>query len=396
MRGKEAVLIKYGELFLKSEPVMRHYVRVLTGNFKQALEGAGLDHAVHVYRGRVLVTGTDLEEIAIVARRIFGIVGVSICTWTEADLAVIEETAVARAREHLFPGMTFAVRARRSGTEGFSSQELGAKIGGMIFGEIPGLSVDLTDPDYELFVEARDIGGIVYDRVAPGPGGVPLGTQARSLSLLSSGIDSPVASWLMMRRGSIPTFLHCRGGEWAGADVAKTALAHATVLSGWAPGIWLPLIEADFAPFYSELVRTARTKNRCIICKRMMLRTALAVATAERLAAIVTGENLGQVASQTMENLGVIGAVIPPNMPLLRPLLTYDKQETIDLARRIGTFRESAGDLSCRAVPKHPAIAASLEAVQEDEEKMDVEALLEEILASLRRSRIRDGVREEP
>ncbi|MDT8358424.1 MAG: THUMP domain-containing protein, partial [Methanomicrobiaceae archaeon] len=205
MKGREAVLVRYGELFLKSEPVMRHYVRVLTTNLKQALEGAGLDHAVHVFRGRVLVTGTDLEEIAIVARRIFGIVGVSLCTWTEADLEVIRETAVARAREHLFPGMTFAVRARRSGMEGFSSQELGAEIGGLILEAIPGLSVDLGDPDYEIFVEARDIGGIVYDGVAPGPGGVPLGTQARALSLLSSGIDSPVASWLMMRRGSIPT-----------------------------------------------------------------------------------------------------------------------------------------------------------------------------------------------
>ncbi|MDT8358315.1 MAG: tRNA 4-thiouridine(8) synthase ThiI, partial [Methanomicrobiaceae archaeon] len=162
-----------------------------------------------------------------------------------------------------------------------------------------------------------------------------------------------------------------------------------------APGIWLYLIEADFEPFYSELVRTARTKNRCIICKRMMLRTASAVAKAERLAAIVTGENLGQVASQTMENLAVIGSVVPPGMPLFRPLLTYDKQETVDLARRIGTFRESAGDLGCRAVPKHPAIAASLESVQEDEEKMGIEGLLEEILGSLSRSRIRDGVTEE-
>ncbi|NYT05601.1 MAG: tRNA 4-thiouridine(8) synthase ThiI [Methanomicrobiales archaeon] len=386
------VLVKYGELFLKSESVRRWYITHLLDNLRMAFDAAGLAHSFDIHRGRILVQGPDTDALADIARSIFGIVGVSVCTRTAPDRAAIESAAVAFAAEHLQPGMSFGVRARRSGMEGFTSQELGASVGAAVLDAVPGVRVDLTSPDYELFVEARDFGGLVYDTVLPGPGGLPLGTQGRVLSLLSAGIDSPVAGWLMMRRGCRLVHLHCDGGSWAGSDVRSTAELHHRTLSTWCPGQPLLLIVADFEPFYERLAKEASVRNRCVICKRFMHRVAARIADMETAGALVTGDNLGQVASQTLANMGVIASVVPPRIPVLRPLITYDKDETVALARSIRTFRDHAGDLGCRAVPKHPAIAADMAKVENDETLMRLDELETAVYTTLRYYEAKNGV----
>lgn len=382
-RPEKLVMARYGELFLKSEPVKRHFIGMLLRNIGKALSASSLEYHFETPRGRILVHGDHPEEIAGVVCRIFGIVDVSICSGTSSRLEDICKEAVSLASEHLHPKMSFAVRAKRQQKTGPDSQELGALIGSAVYDHIPDLKVDLDTPEYELFVEVRDFGGLVYDRRIAGPGGLPWGTQGRVLALLSSGIDSPVASWLMMKRGCEITHLHLDAGRWAGKDVTKAAVENHRRLSLWCPGNELSMVIADSESLFDRMEDLhIAPRYRCVICKRFMQKVAGCLMAKEGALAVITGENLGQVASQTLANLSVISEAVA--VPLLRPLITYDKEETIGLARRIGTFDAHPGDLSCRAVPSMPATAADLGSVKKCEKEMDIDEITRGTLASVR------------
>jgi thiamine biosynthesis protein ThiI len=378
---REAVMVRFGELFLKSESVMKYYINILTKNLIAAIEAEGMECSVEQHRGRIIIWGDNPDRIAQAASRVFGIVGVSKCILTPPDRKIIEESAARLAADKLTPGMSFAVRAKRSGMEGFTSQELGASAGSCIYERCPGIHVNLTAPDYEIFVEARTFGGIVYDSEITAPGGLPLGTQGKFLSLLSAGLDSSVATWMMMRRGCVPIFFHCDGGRYAGADARRTTEKNLAALSAWCPGRVIRMTVVSLEPFYDALVASGILRTRCILCKRFMLRAATAIAIQEGVAAIMTGDNIGQVATQTLVNLGVVQDVVPQAIPLLRPLLTYDKEEIVLRARMIGTFRDNAGDLGCVIVPKHPSTGAKPEEIREDELCIPLEDILKEALA---------------
>jgi thiamine biosynthesis protein ThiI len=372
---KRLVMVRYGELFLKSEPVKHHFIGLLLRNIGKALAASGLHHHYETPRGRILIFGDDPEKIADIVSRIFGLVDVSICTKTGVHIDNLCAEAVALASARLSPGMSFAVRAKRQQKSGLDSQELGARIGSAIYEHIPGLSVDLDHPDYEIFVEVRDFGGLVYDSRITAPGGLPSGTQGRALVLLSSGIDSPVASWLAMKRGCEITHLHLDGGRWAGSDVKSAAIENHKKLSRWCAGNPLMMVIANSEPLYDRMQELRiPPRYRCVICKRFMVQVAARLMEHEGALAIITGENLGQVASQTLTNLSVISEGV--TVPVLRPLITYDKEEIITLARRIGTFDTHPGDLACRAVPKMPATAAVLEVIRECEQKMDIDTII--------------------
>ncbi len=380
---EKLVMARYGELFLKSESVKHHFIGLLVRNIRKALTASSLSCHYETPRGRILIYGDQPERIAEVVSRIFGIVDVSICTRTSSRLEDICTVAISLASANLSKGMSFAVRAKRQQKTGLNSQELGTVIGSAVYDHIPGLRVDLNKPDYELFVEIRDFGGLVYDSRIPAPGGLPWGTQGRVLSLLSSGIDSPIASWLMMKRGCEITNLHLDGGRWAGADVTQAAIENHRRLSRWCAGNPLSLVIANSELLYDCMDKLRiPPRYRCVICKRFMLRVAGELMRNEGALAIVTGENLGQVASQTLANLGVISEAA--KVPVLRPLITYDKEETVTIARMIGTFDAHPGDLACRAVPHMPATAAVLTAVLESEKKMGIDEIVASALSSVR------------
>jgi thiamine biosynthesis protein ThiI len=380
---EKLVMARYGEIFLKSESVKHHFIGMLVRNIGKALTASSLSYHYETPRGRILIYGDQPERIAEVVSRIFGIVDVSICTRTSGRLEDICPVAISLASANLVRGMSFAVRAKRQQKTGLNSQELGTVIGSAIYDHIPGLRVDLNNPDYELFVEIRDFGGLVYDSRIPAPGGLPWGTQGRVLSLLSSGIDSPIASWLMMKRGCEITNLHLDGGRWAGADVSRAAIENHRRLSRWCAGNPLSLVIAKSELLYDCMDRLRiPPRYRCVICKRFMLRVAGELMRNEGALAIVTGENLGQVASQTLANLGVISEAA--KVPVLRPLITYDKEETVTIARMIGTFDAHPGDLACRAVPHMPATAAVLTAVLESEKDMGIDEIIASILSGVR------------
>ncbi len=395
--GESLVMVRYGELFLKSEPVKHHFIGILLRNIRHALSAQGISAHCETPRGRILIYGDQPEKIAGIVSRVFGVVDVSVCSRTGNSPEDLCAAAISFASAHLSSGMSFAVRIKRQRKIGPTSQELGARIGSAIWDRIPGLSVDLDHPDYEIFIELRDFGGLVYDARISAPGGLPWGTQGQVLVLLSSGIDSPVASWLAMKRGCEITHLHMDGGGWAGADVLAAAIDNHRKLSCWCPGNDIQMLIADSEPLYDAMQRVRiPPRFRCVICKRFMHRVAAVLMKNVGAQALVTGENLGQVASQTLANLAVISEAVV--VPVLRPLITYDKEETITLARRTGTFDPRPGDLACRAVPRMPSTKAPADEIKEYEKRIDIDGLVEHASGSLRFVTARDGaiIREDP
>jgi thiamine biosynthesis protein ThiI len=376
---EEVVMVRYGELFLKSEPVKRRFLEVLAENIRTGLEAEGIVHWLEIPRGRIFIHGKEPERIAWITSRIFGIVDTGICTRTKPTPEALSTEAIRQAIRSLYPGMTFAVRARREQKVGLASPELAARIGSAILEQVPEARVDLDHPQYEVLVEVRETGGYVCDKRTPAPGGLPLGTQGLVVSLLSAGIDSPVAAWLMMKRGCVPLFLHMNSGRWSGTNVQSGSIENFRRLSSWSLGQPLTLHIVSSERFFDRMEEfQIPPRFRCVLCKRWMLRAGSHLAREAGAYALVSGENLGQVASQTLANMSVISSA--SHVPVLRPLITYDKGEIVALAKKIGTFGGPTGDLSCRAVPVHPSTAAPRGKIDEIERNLGIEKIVQEAL----------------
>ena len=292
-----AVMVRFGELFLKSEPVRRQFMKSLVKNIRVALLSYNLDSAIEENRSRILIRSEDITPLIPVVSRIFGVVDIAPAYLTDPSITSLSRVAAELGSAKLRPGMSFAIRARRDQVPGFTSQELGAEAGGAVIEAVVGIRVDLTDPDYEIFLEARKEGGIAYDTHVPGPGGLPYGTQGSLLSLISAGIDSPVAAWFMMKRGVKVSFLHIDSGQYAGADCYQNVLRNLAALSLWTPGLPLHLTIIKAQPFFDRLMADAEPRFRCVLCKRGMLRIAALSASRTGFPGIITGDNLGQVAT---------------------------------------------------------------------------------------------------
>ena len=360
----ERYLVRYGEIFLKSDPVRRRWEQVLADAIRERMPGV----AVRTGRGRLWVDGpVDREALSC----IFGVVSfspVAPCFLDDLDEAVLAywERKVARADV-----ASFAVRVKRVGNHSFSSQEKAASLGALIGASYPGLQVDLTNPDLTLHIEIRDERCYLYHEVFPGPGGLPPGTQGTLVALVSGGIDSPVAAYMMMKRGCriLPLMVALDGF----LDESVVARAEAVVerLRPYQPDIALHVLKDAYLLRAKEVLRrTGQERYTCVLCKRRMYRLAGAYAAEHGAIGFVTGEALGQVASQTLDNLRVLDDAAP--LPVYRPLIGFDKEEIIAIARRIGTFQTSITQTTgCRAVPSMPTTKAKLELVQEFEAGVD-------------------------
>jgi thiamine biosynthesis protein ThiI len=237
------------------------------------------------------------------------------------------------------------------------------------------VSVDLEHPDVEVNVEVRDKNAYAFFEVVPGPGGLPYGCQGTLVGLHSGGIDSPVAQWLLMKRGARVIPLYLDTDEPGHPRLRKRAIETGKHLAHWMPE---PNPELIIVPYHATLRRLAKTQKpnlTCLLCKRMMYRIAAAVASQEGAVGLVTGENLGQVASQTLTNLVLLDQTIA--LPVFRPLVGFDKVETEQLARRIGTYQASAKDVGvCFAVPEHPAIAGTPPDVMAAEAALEINEMV--------------------
>ena len=388
----DVVMLRYGELFLKSEPVKKRYLRFLRQHINAVLHAQEISFVLEEFRGRTLVhvAKEQIQATCDALSKIFGVVSISHALQTTPDIEDIKKTAIFCAKKNLQPHMSFAVRARRDGVCAYTSLSLAADVGSALYEAIPHLKVNLDNPEYEIFIEARKMGALLYDERMNGPGGLPLGTQGRVVTLLSAGIDSPVASWLMMKRGVVPHFLHVNTGTYGGEAIEACTMKNVSSLSIWSGSFPLTL-ETIFAQRFYDYITSKPDlyRYRCVLCKRFMLQCARAVACEQEAAGIVMGDNLGQVASQTIDNLYTLTSGF--DFPIFRPLLTYDKEEIVSLARKIGTFIEAPGDTSCAAVPKKPAIAAPKKTIDHLVQKHSLDSFVQDALTCRRMIKLQNG-----
>ncbi|MDR0767269.1 MAG: tRNA 4-thiouridine(8) synthase ThiI [Methanosarcinales archaeon] len=378
------VIVRYGELSLKSKGVREQYEQILKNNIQQMLEYHGISFSkIQRDFGRIFIHSDD-PAAAEKAALVFGVVSVSPAYSCSSKPAEITALCAEIGNEMIQDGETFAVRARRSGNHFFTSTEIAKQCGDAIWnklaeaGKTP--AVDLTDPDKEVFIEVRQSGSYVYSETIKGPGGFPTGTQGKMVVLLSGGIDSPVAAWLMMKRGVeiIPVFFD--NEEYAGSIVSEKAIENAKVLFSWMPGRKQKIYRIKNGEYMNKMMQTTGPKNVCLMCKRFMFRIAGAVMMKEKASGIITGSSLGQVASQTAENM--LSETYGLSLPLYHPLLAFDKTEIIDIARKIGTFDisiRSNGEKECLAVPEKPEVKAVLTAAVSEEEKFvfDIDEMIQ-------------------
>lgn len=314
--------------------------------------------SVHAWteRGRIWLSGgVDPEKL----RCIFGVVSFSPCV--TCKIADLESTLLAFCKDaHLDAAHSFALRVKRVGSHSFSSQELAESLGSLIQGEYPQLTVNLTNPGKEIGIEIRQDKCYIFDTIIFGPRGIPQGVEGTVVSLISGGIDSPVAAYLMMKRGCkiIPILIDMP--LISDETVIERANQVVEILKKYQPDISLRVIQDTYLSDAQQFLREKREdRYTCLICKRRMYTIASQVAEENSAQGIVTGESLGQVASQTLDNLFILSKAI--TIPIYRPLIGLDKEEIIEIARRIGTFTTSTSlGASCRGTPKKPATTADL------------------------------------
>ncbi|MDH7593467.1 MAG: tRNA uracil 4-sulfurtransferase ThiI [Methanomicrobiales archaeon] len=362
---KKEWLVRYSEVFLKSDWVRRGWEKRIVDTIRRRMPAV----RARIERGRIWLEGDVDPEIL---RRIFGVASFS--EVEHVQLGELEAWLLDYCRRHdLGSAGSFALKIKRVGEHPFTSAELAAKYGDLIrreFGDIP---VNLKSPEKTIHIEIRGSDVYIYDHVTKGAGGLPSGVEGTVVALLSGGIDSVVAAWLMMKRGCLVAPLYISIAPFLNEDHLSRAEELVNSLKAYQPDIELHVIEDRYLQLARErLVRRHLERYTCILCKRRMYRLACDFAVNIGAKGIVTGESLGQVASQTLENLLVLDEAAA--LPVYRPLIGFDKEEIIGIAREIGTYRIStSGSTECTAAPKKASTAAKLEKIREIEVSIEEE-----------------------
>jgi thiamine biosynthesis protein ThiI len=372
----DKMLLRFGEVGLKGKN-RAFFIRALAANVRRALKPLGQDFRVSTPYGRIFIDlpgDCDTGAVVDALGKVFGLVSFSPVVQTELTLEAIAHAARQELQADGLP-KTFKVAARRSlKTFPLDSMELNRELGGILLQSFPGLKVDLHQPERVVNVEVRPEGAYVFSRVFAGAGGLPVGVSGKGALLLSGGIDSPVAGWMAMKRGisleavyfDTPPFTSPR----ALAKVEKLA----GILAQWAP---LNLHVVNFTPVQRSIMEHVPEELTITIMRRFMFRVAEALALREGAMALITGENVGQVASQTLESLRTINAVV--SLPVLRPVVSLDKVEIMDIAEKIGTYSTSIEphqDCCTLFVPSHPRTKPTVAQATEAERDLDVPALV--------------------
>jgi thiamine biosynthesis protein ThiI len=293
----------------------------------------------------------------------------------------ILETGFQLAKAEFKRGLTFKVGARRIGEHSFSSQDVREQLGAKIYQDLSDLDlkVDLTNPEQEVYVEVRDEKAHIFTHTYKGVGGMPTGSQGKVVCTISTGLDSPIAAYKVMKRGCIPVFVHLDNTPYADENCADIAVKQAQLLANYIHGFEIKLYIVPHAPDIEEAQKHAPEKMTCLFCKRNMLRIARKIAIQEDADAIVTGEIIGEQASQTTANLRVIENAVT-DYPILRPLAGDDKVDIEHLAQEIGTYEFAKEGVSCCTLnPKYPSVRADPVRVAKCEEPMDFSILSEEL-----------------
>ncbi|MFO7952435.1 MAG: tRNA uracil 4-sulfurtransferase ThiI [Bacillota bacterium] len=375
-------LVRYGEIALKGknrhqfEQKLQHNLQAAVKNYRGAVKRM---------QGRLMISGPEENRDMIIARvkNTFGVVSLSPVKETELDLERIKEIACEMTGKRSPEESKFKVNARRPNKNfPYTSPEINRLLGAHLQANFPGLEVDLTNPDFALAIEISKEKAYLFSETISGPGGLPVGITGGSLLLLSGGIDSPVAGWLAMKRGVALEALHFHSFPFTSRHSQEKAVALCRKLAVYCGKISLHMISV--ANIQKELRSFCPDELGIILLRRMMMRLAERLSEKRELQALVTGESLGQVASQTLESIAVIEK--STDMLTLRPLLGMDKKDIVDLGINLDTYDISVRPYEdCCTVfsPRNPVTKPKLEAVENHEAKLDIEGLLKESLETL-------------
>jgi thiamine biosynthesis protein ThiI len=387
----DVVIVRYGELALKSRSVRNWYEKTLMANIEAMLRQYGVSYSgISREWGRVFIHGTDLNTSRIVAD-VFGVVSTSPARTTEASIEAASKMCAEIADGFIREGESFAIRTRRTGNHDFSSQDLGIKCGDAVWAmlESKGMtpSVDLSNPDREIFVEMRQKHAYVFTQHVHGVGGLPLGTQGKMVSLVSGGIDSPVATWMLMKRGVEVIPVYCNNEPYSDERARQRTMDCINQLQKWCPGRPFKVYEVPNGQNLGAFIDNCDRAKTCVLCKRTMYRIALEIMNMENASGIITGSSLGQVASQTAANMHA--EVFGLCAPLYHPLIGLDKDEIINIAKKIGTYDISIRPAaSCGAVPQHPEVKAKFASLPLEEGKVAIEDLVRYSVANAKVSKV--------
>ena len=383
----DILLLKPGELVLKGQN--RHFFEDrLRSNVARRLKSLGrfqitsVQSTVYV---EPLEDGIDLDEAFRRCSQVFGIISLCRAAACEKDKDAILNTALRYLEPELRKARSFKVESKRSDKRfPMTSIQLSQYVGGGIGEAYPELPADMHDPELVVHVEVRETAAYVHAGGVPGAGGLPVGTCGRAVSLLSGGIDSPVSTYMIARRGVQIIPVHFFSFPYTSELAKEKVLKLARKLLPWCGRLTLEVI--PFTHIQEEIRDKCPEEFFTLIMRRFMMRLAQSVAEANGCGALVTGENLGQVASQTMEALRCTEA--PLDLPVLRPLIGFDKEQIIAIARQLDTFEISIlpyEDCCTVFTPRHPRTKPKPEEVEAAEAVLDVEGLCREALENTER-----------
>ena len=382
---REILLCKYGEIVLKGAN-RKYFEDLLCREMKKRVAGYG-DFDVYRAQSTIYIEpkneDSDIDGAFNAACKVFGIVAVSRAAVCEKNMEDISRVAAEYIPAFLDGKRSFKVEAKRS-DKSFSldSMEISREIGGVILEKCPRIKVDVHTPDVTVRVEIREFGAYVSAGSFKGAGGMPVGSNGRAMLLLSGGIDSPVAGYMIAKRGVRLDAVHFESFPYTSEMAREKVLDLAKIVSEYAGDIYVHVV--SLTHIQEELVRNCEEDYFTLLLRRYMMTIAERIAKDKGCSALVTGESLGQVASQTMMALGVTDSAV--NMPVFRPCIGMDKEEIVTIARKIGTFETSIQpyeDCCTVFTPKHPKTKPELEKVLVQENKLDFEGLVAEAMENI-------------
>ena len=386
----DIILLKLGEIVLKGLN-RKSFEQKLMSNVRRRLEPVG-KFRVYCLQSTVYVEaqedGADMDAAFEALKKVFGVIKLSRAAACEKDKDAIAKLAIEYLREDMERVRSFKVESKRSDKSfPMTSIELSQYVGGLLAEAYPNVQVDVHEPELTVHLEVRDLAAYVHATPVPGAGGMPVGSNGVAVSLLSGGIDSPVSTYMIAKRGVRLIPVHFFSFPYTSQQAKDKVVELGRQLTEYCGRMTLEVV--PFTHIQEEIRDKCPEEFFTLIMRRFMMRIAKRIADANGAKAVVTGENLGQVASQTMEAMASTQAVI--DMPVLQPLIGMDKEEIVTLARRIGTFETSIlpyEDCCTVFTPKHPRTHPKLKDVEAAEAALDIEALVDEAVRGIERIRL--------
>lgn len=376
---KEIILAKYGEIILKGGNRPR-FESILINNINNATKNVAKAH-VRISQATVYVDVEDQDKIDIMIERmskIFGLVSITRAAVCPKDIEQIKTTAREYLKPSLADGVRFKVEAKRSDKNfPLNSPQICMEVGGYLDDEFPNIIVDVHNPDATVKVEIRETAAYVYcaENKVKGQGGMPIGTGSKATLLLSGGIDSPVAGHMISKRGVEIDAVNFFSFPYTSERAKEKVMELASILAQYTSKINLYIV--PFTEIQLQIRDNCPEEHMTLVMRRFMMRIAEKIARKNKSKALITGESVGQVASQTLAALDVTNAVV--DMPVLQPLIGMDKIEIMDRAREIGTFETSIlpyEDCCTVFTPKHPTVNPKRENIEKSESVLDVAGLI--------------------